>query len=341
MCFNGAKSWWLGWYSETGKEGHEEVSPAVNSWEGKLVGIDDYITNNGFDDSNHRVILKVKTESTSSAFPDLYVMFNRKKGVNAEVAGFGDTVTVVSQFKEAAAQSWLIATLDATTDTFWNADFDGSGSNLVVQVCEIVYGTPDYARVIVYLQGTNALSCTTPSPTVSSAPSLSPTPMPSSFPSGSPTVQASLSPTKAAEPSAYPSLAPTASPMPSAAPSSGPTSSPLAETSASPSSKPSATSSGEPTSSPTLQPSSVPTKSPMPSSTPTLEPSKLPTTNPSADPTAQPSPSPSTSPPTESPTPFPTLGCALAQPTESCFRNSDCCSGACSGGKKENRNCLY
>jgi len=39
------------------------------------------------------------------------------------------------------------------------SNYTGGGSNLVIQICEKVAGTPDYARVIVYLQGVNDLSC--------------------------------------------------------------------------------------------------------------------------------------------------------------------------------------
>ena len=54
MCFNAAKSWYTGWYTEAGKEGHEDLNHFDTPgqwWKGKLVGIDDYL-NEIFDEKN-------------------------------------------------------------------------------------------------------------------------------------------------------------------------------------------------------------------------------------------------------------------------------------------------
>jgi hypothetical protein len=80
MCFNGAKSWYLGWYTE----GHQVVDETfVESDESlerqvQLVGIDDY-NRDLFDfDSGDRVILKLPHAGDNSTL-DLYVMYNRKR----------------------------------------------------------------------------------------------------------------------------------------------------------------------------------------------------------------------------------------------------------------------
>ena len=91
MCFNAVKSWWLGWYSEPGKEGHEylySMDKPGEFWRGKLVGIDDYL-NDKFDEKEHKVILRIG--------PVLFMMFNRKKGVNDGVQSYGDKVVIVKQ----------------------------------------------------------------------------------------------------------------------------------------------------------------------------------------------------------------------------------------------------
>jgi hypothetical protein len=168
MCFNGPKSWALGWYSE----GHVTASPG--NWQGKLVGVDDIVKANGFDKAVHTSILKLPTQS--SAYDDFYLMYNQAKGVNAGVVQHGDKVTIVST-SCLSCESTLLASLNENDDgahTF--ANWDGT-NDLVVQVCERASGAPDYARVIVYLNdGNNDLTCSTTSP--SSPPSDSPTKAP-------------------------------------------------------------------------------------------------------------------------------------------------------------------
>lgn len=127
-----------------------------NSWAGRLTGIDEYIHNKDYSDQEYKVVLKIETNNEDEdAFPDLYVMFNRKQGVNKSVQGFGDKVNIVTQANEWGTQSWLVDTLDDDdgTDTFRQSNFDDSDLDLVVKVCGLVYEhpMPDYARVLVYL----------------------------------------------------------------------------------------------------------------------------------------------------------------------------------------------
>lgn len=173
MCFNAAKSWFLGWYNEEGKNGHELILPELGNWEGRLTGIDAYLNNENYNDQKYKVVLKIETsEEESTEFPDLYVMFNRKQGVNSEVQGFPDKVNIVSQFREAGAQSWVEASLDEKpgSNIFRQPNFDNTGFDLVVQVCYVIFDNPfpDYAKVIVYLDNDkNRLECEDPNPTLS------------------------------------------------------------------------------------------------------------------------------------------------------------------------------
>ena len=162
-CFNGAKSWFFGWYSDR----HAEINP-VTSWEGKLVGIDDYLNNQIPAKSlDFHVIVKIG---------DLFMMYNRKEGVNAQVTEKGDMVTIVAQSGE-NQQSWLLGGFSEETDEFRSYNWEKKGNDLVIKVCDRVSGTPDYARVIVFLDDRiNTLSCSaSQSPTVSTSPTLSPT----------------------------------------------------------------------------------------------------------------------------------------------------------------------
>jgi hypothetical protein len=320
MCFNGAKSWWLGWYSDPGKEGHVTISS--ESWEGKLVGIDDYV-NNKFVNGEHHVIARIDRPSSDD---DLYVMFNRMKGVNSEVVEDGDRVTVVSQ-SGVDTQSWLQGSLAEGEVGLRFDNWGGSGKSLVVEVCERVYKSqsPDYARVLVYLDdNVHNLSCESDS----TSPTTSPTPSPSDFPTSNPTTSPTGSPTNSAR-----QQSPTPSKSPTAAPSSNPTLS-LSPTEA-------------PTLSPTTEPTLAPTEYPTgaPTSAPTMVPTQLPTASPSVSPTKSHAPSVA---PTESPTKSPVtvtsapLLCFDQVNVEgSCVNDADCCGDmTCSRGNRWNRVCI-
>jgi len=71
MCFNAAKSWFTGWYTEAGKEGHQDLNffdTPGQWWKGKLVGIDDYL-NDMFDENEHRVVARTPACSLCSIEP--------------------------------------------------------------------------------------------------------------------------------------------------------------------------------------------------------------------------------------------------------------------------------
>ena len=75
MCFNGAQSWQLGWYSSK----HVTLTAfpeSVLNWNGTLVGIAEYDKING----NEHVIVKLETGTPF----DYFINFNRKTGMNNE-----------------------------------------------------------------------------------------------------------------------------------------------------------------------------------------------------------------------------------------------------------------
>jgi len=151
-CFNAAKSWWFGWYSDR----HTEVTPTSGSVILNMLSIDDYLNGQATSEDQYTI-----SRITGTNEDDLYVMYNRAEGINYQVAGHRDQVTIVRQNGPNRA-SWLEAGLGFETDVSsqWiKSNWDGRGRNLVVQICEKVAGTPDYARVIVYLQGLNDVSC--------------------------------------------------------------------------------------------------------------------------------------------------------------------------------------
>jgi hypothetical protein len=139
MCFNGAKSWYFGWYSDR----HKAIDPRNGHWNGKLVGIDDYLKKQ-MSKNEHTVTAKIGT---------LFVMYNRKEGVNSKVTGNGDTVTIVKQAGP-QQQSWKRAALLLTVKLGRHKQGSRHSS-----VFEPRFGAPDYVTVLVYLEGSSNPSC--------------------------------------------------------------------------------------------------------------------------------------------------------------------------------------
>jgi hypothetical protein len=123
----------------------------------QLVGIDDYV-NDRFTSDQQRVVVKIGT--------NLYMMYNRAKGVNLQAQGHVNKVVIVEQASTIYATSWVRAALSAGESYQVNP-------SLSVKVTAIVNGqtesTLDYATVVI--GNLNTLSPNT-TPTISPAPSI-------------------------------------------------------------------------------------------------------------------------------------------------------------------------
>ena len=170
MCFNAAKSYATGWYSDN--NGHLDLTPTKGSIE--LVGIDDYV-NGKFDakvdaDGNNQqaaVILRLQRSNG----PDFYLMFNRKQGINSQVPTAANKVTIISQENVFKSQSWFQVALYEKSEPRRFKEWDGT-FDLVVEVCGRVRGRPFYARVIFYMDdGVNSITCDDPPHTLAPSPS--------------------------------------------------------------------------------------------------------------------------------------------------------------------------
>jgi len=150
MCFNAAKSWHTGWYAE----GHQEIDVQVG-WEGKLVGVDDFLNAGEFDAAaGERVLLKIPHPTSRSE--DLYIMYNRAKGVNAEVVEAKNKVVVVKgavdprsgSITSTVQQTWRVVDMDTSTGRYYVYGY--GVTELIIQVVEMTQaasGTQDYAMV--------------------------------------------------------------------------------------------------------------------------------------------------------------------------------------------------
>lgn len=191
MCFNNAKNWQLGFYSDR----RTIAFPLAASWTGDLVGLAEY--NKASNGQN--VIVKVEGHTI-----DYYVGFNRKVGINSGTVEGGDQVTIQSRsLGQGYAASLLEAKLSAG-GTFVINNFGGTTETVTIEVVSINTATqPGTATVKVYKEQSPTASPTaapTAKATVSSAPSASPskspTKSPTKTPTASPTLPVTASPTR-------------------------------------------------------------------------------------------------------------------------------------------------
>ncbi len=157
MCFNGAKSWQLGWYDDKEAEVTKDNAP----WFGELVGLTNYDTA-----GSRKVGIKLQRLSSST---DYYIQFNHAVGINIDNGEYSNEVVIVEQSGEGSSpgQSWTKAHL-STGQTYSFSNFDNSGQTMSVTVNSI--NTDEVA-------GFASLSiclgpCSTPSPVT---PTRSPT----------------------------------------------------------------------------------------------------------------------------------------------------------------------
>lgn len=158
MCFNGAKTWQLGWFASFYLD--LPVGDAFN-WKGNLVGFAEkaYATN------SDRMIIRIRSST------DDCVHFNRRIRINAGTQEGGDVVLVSSREPGIGfAQSYLLAKL-SKGGVFAIPHFNGSSASLKITVTSINLTTvPAKATISVQFGTLNV----TPHP----SPSMKPTPKP-------------------------------------------------------------------------------------------------------------------------------------------------------------------
>lgn len=270
MCFNGAKSWVLGWYDDR----KIVVNPKRNgAWSGRLATFVDYSST-------------AETDHVLINVDDVYLQYNRQKGFNRGTKEKADQVTV-TQTAGLGKESFSLAGL-GHSDSYTYKDYDGGKRNLVIQVCAVhTDQVPNYVYLTIFIEDSQEAQCTEFS-------TSSPTKSPSMAPSARPSIEASVVPSE--QPSSAPSAPPTVSPstMPTSPPSIKASDLPTVVNSLLPSSSPTfapsiaptVASSGFPSSSPSIFQSDAPTLTgtARPSVSPSHVPSRVPTRNPSSVP---------------------------------------------------------
>ncbi len=159
MCFNGPKSWQLGWYDDKAIELDPLITPN-GQWSGRLHGIANYsptISNN--------VLVKLETGNDL----DYYINFNRKTGINSGTVEGGNQVLITEQGGNGVSksESKQLAKL-SNGGTYIIDDFGGSSLAVTISVTSIdTAANPGYADITIS-RGTAAptasptpFSCTT------------------------------------------------------------------------------------------------------------------------------------------------------------------------------------
>lgn len=190
MCFNGAKSWQLGWFADR----HVMLTTSSYEWYGDLVGFSEK------DSASPGEALIIRIDAGNSDY--YYVHYNRKSGFNnGSKEGNNKVLVAIGGSGTSYTRSTLEAKLDED-DSYQIENFNGSGYPLMIEVNQITTsGTPRRASISIYLDA--------PPPTVApvSPPTSPPTIPPTNPPTAPPTDQPIAPPTDA------PAVPPTPSPV--------------------------------------------------------------------------------------------------------------------------------
>lgn len=243
QCFNSAKNWQLGWYSDK----RQTVNVDSHPWKGRLYGYVDYATVTG------PVLINIG---------DIYLQYNKIGEINRDTIERRNQVAIT---RDEGTKSTVVAGLDTSKLTTTVANFVGS-RGLVIEVCDNVQDSY-YEISIRFDDQTSCCGTTCQGPQPTQAPTFGTSVAPAPAPTHDPTP----SPTKPPTPS------PTGQPVPNL--TNPPTSSPIFEPTLSPTPGPTR----QPTMPPSMPPTPLPTGSPVaPTPYPTGVLSISPTGNPSA-----------------------------------------------------------
>jgi hypothetical protein len=198
MCFNGAKTYQLGWYSQY----HVNLpSSGSFNWNGYLVGFAEKSSAS----SSDKMIVRIVTSTA-----DTYVHFNRKIGMNSGTQEGGDQVLVTTRNTGTGyAESNLVSKM-STGSVYTIPNFNGSPNSLVIRVVLISTSTvPGRANISIQFGGSVPTRPTW-------KPNPSPTPQPTPIPTLEPIAFTSspVSPAPVASPQFTPVVVPTPFPTP-------------------------------------------------------------------------------------------------------------------------------
>lgn len=179
MCFNAAKFWQLGWYSDY----RITVNPALDGpWRGNLIGFVDYESVPVGDPTNV-VLINVG---------DLYMLHNRLKGYNSQSVGHGNQVAIARAVTLDSKSDLLEGLRPSVPILVVDVELDGVEQPVVFEICERILGDILSYDMSIHLLIHGSACGTTLPPNLLPAPTPSPLPAPTAPPTpqpGDPTLQ--------------------------------------------------------------------------------------------------------------------------------------------------------
>jgi hypothetical protein len=150
-CFNGAKTYYSGWYQEY----YSSLDPGMNPYSKDLVGLNDIFSKSSVSTYND-LVLRLSTIGTD----DLFIMYQRAEGIlDTLQSNSRDTVTITQQ-KSFEAPSWSLAELRPGQE-FRYENYGRYGRPLIVKFCSEIVDSNDIdkAHVIANVEGLTDASC--------------------------------------------------------------------------------------------------------------------------------------------------------------------------------------
>jgi Gametolysin peptidase M11. len=144
MCFNAAKTWWFGWFSNN----HRTVKVSSSSYSGILASP----AQSAIAGSND-IVIRILAEGYGNK--DLFVVFNLAAGANAGVVGSRNQIVIIEQSSATSESTWIA---DLSGGDSWQKANWGSGT-LVVKNCAINWGTLTTAKLVIAYSSSSALNC--------------------------------------------------------------------------------------------------------------------------------------------------------------------------------------
>ena len=194
MCFNGPKSWQLGWYSDY----HVDLSTNNYNWSGDLVGFAEK-------DNTNMMIIRIQDATKNT---DTYVHFNHQIGFNSETKEGRNQVLVSTHSRGVGYGASTLCVKFKANGVYTINGIGGTADSMTITVNSIdTSNTPAKANVSIQLvpQSTQAPDVAPPT----AAPIMVPTLAPVMSPTAAPVVAPTESPV--APPTVAPVVAPTKS----------------------------------------------------------------------------------------------------------------------------------
>ena len=143
MCFNGPKTWQLGWFTNH----HGELKSNSYSWNGDLYGTSDYATVPS--STSSPMILKLVDPKSGRNRRDFYISFNAASGPNVDTWE-GKNKVMVHYVNDDDGFSWLVKKLGKGGSYTMNIN----GKSVFLKVNDIS-GSPLHATVTITSTTTN------------------------------------------------------------------------------------------------------------------------------------------------------------------------------------------